>query len=201
MNQEQWIKHIERRSDITSRVTHLTKRRGNRSALENLYKILDERILKASSSEGYVMKDSAVCFQEVPLASLAENIKYETEMRGESGKIRYEGFGIRFNKGILFGKGARPVLYGPKEDMKSRVAECEHWRVVTLDLETADSIIDWTHEREWRIKGDLEFDYSEIEVVVETDKDYQAFVEHYQAINPELLKNIHGIVVLNSMSK
>lgn len=162
MNQDNWSKHIERRSDLSTRITHLTRRVPGKTALEVLFDILDSKTLKGST--GYIVgNEKVVCFQEVPLFSLAENIKYEEEIRcGE--RPRYEAFGLRFNKGAMFGKGARPVVYGPSYELRKIFEKENYWRIVDMDLSKADNITDWTHEREWRVKGDLKFQYKEIEV-------------------------------------
>lgn len=78
MNEEQWIAHISRRSDFASRITHLTRRTDDKSAFEVLCKILDEKTIIGSGAEGYIRNNcKAVCFQDVPLYAMAENIRYE----------------------------------------------------------------------------------------------------------------------------
>ena len=188
------------------RLTHLARRTEGKSALEILYEIIDSKTIKGSTNTGFIIgKNSAVCFQEVPLYSIAENIQYVVDAQKEwpsQKRLRYEAYGLRFNKGQLFYKyKARPVLYGPKDEMTAMLPESEHWRIVTLDLSDHTRIVDWTHEREWRVKGDLSFDYSEVEVIVENPEAYHDFIAHYQAVNPEVLQNIQGIIVLDSLLK
>ena len=74
------------------------------------------------------------------------------------------------------------------------MADDEKWRVVTLDLKDKNSFIDWTHEREWRKKGDFEFDYEDAVVLLQNAKDYRKFVRE---IDPDILGNLKGIVNLN----
>ena len=205
MNEEQWIDHISRRSDFASRITHLTKRTDDKSAFEVLCKILDEKIILGSGAEGYIRKNcKAVCFQDVPLYAMAENIRYEEECSNEKqsyqnkADFRYEAFGIRFNKGHMFQKGARPVIYGKREEL-DEIPQSEQWRCVQLDLKDSTQIVDWTHEREWRIEGDLQFEYDEIEIIVGCSEYYKKFIEHYS--NTQLLREINGIVVLNTLFK
>ena len=203
INEEHWIEHICRRSDFTSRITHLTRRTNDKSAFEVLCKILDEKTILGSGSGGYIRQNKkAVCFQDVPLYSLAENVKYEDEYSSknctETEKInfRYEAFGLRFNKGLMFQKGARPVIYGSKNELDN-LPKTEQWRCVQLDLSDSNNIIDWTHEREWRIEGDFNFEYNEIEVIVGCKKYYQKFIDYYSG--KQLLNEINGIIVLNSL--
>lgn len=201
MNQQQWINHISCRSDFTSRVTHLTRRTDDKNAFEVLCNILDEKTIHASDVSGYIRNgNKAVCFQDVPLHSLTENVRYEEEYgishaQSNKAKFRYEAFGLRFNKGNLFVKGGRPVIYGTDEELDG-MPENEQWRCVKIDIRNPENIIDWTHEREWRIKGNLHFEYSEIEVVVGCEKYYKELVKRYS--NSSFLREINGIIVLNS---
>ena len=204
MNQERWIKHISCRSDFTSRVTHLTRRTDEKTAFEVLCNILDSKTIIASDSSGYIRNGTrAVCFQDVPLHSLAENIRYEDEHRGfhtqsNKEKIRYEAFGLRFNKGNLFAKGGRPVIYGTDEELDN-MPENEQWRCVKIDIRNPENIIDWAHEREWRLKGDLHFEYNEIDVIVGCEKYYKELIGRYS--NSNFLSEINGIIVLNSQCR
>lgn len=200
MNAIEWREHIERRSDFTTRVTHLTRRTKEISAIEVLYKILDEKKLIGSGYEGKIVGTTkCVCFQDVPLYSLAENVKYEFEVSVPKGQIRYEAFGIRVNKQSLYSRGGRPVFYDDSEVLKGILPEEQHWRIVKLKLDSTDNVVDWSHEREWRYPGDFAFEYSDIEVILRDKEAYQQFIEHYLEQNPTLLKQINGIVVLQSV--
>ena len=201
MNFDTWRQHIERRTDFATRVTHLTRGKDGRTAFQNLMKILSERKIEGSTTDsGYIVGDrKAVCFQDVPLLSLAENIAYEKEMTPEGGDLRYEPYGIRFNKYLLFQQGARPVIYGPTQELKSKLPPEDYWRIVNMDLSSSDHLIDWTHEREWRLPGDLKFEYKDIEVIVYSLQDYKKMMEICPQHNPELLKQINGIICLKSI--
>jgi len=65
-----------------------------------------------------------------------------------------------------------------------------------MDLSDPNIIIDWSHEREWRIKGDFKFEYDEISVIVGCQESKEKFIEYYNKSNSELLDRIKGIVVL-----
>ena len=196
-----WRHHIERRTDFATRVTHLTRSKDGRNAFQNLMKILaDKRIEGSTTSSGYIVGNrKAVCFQDVPLLSLAENIAYEKEMTPEGESLRYEPYGLRFNKCRLFRQGARPVIYGPTQELKTQLPSDEYWRIVNMDYNNNDNLIDWTHEREWRIPGDLEFEYKDVEVIVYSPDDYRRMIEMCPINNPELLKQINGIICLKSI--
>lgn len=204
MEEKQWIERISSRSDFTSRVTHLTKRTDNKSAFEVLCDILGSKTILGSKKDGCIRNgNKAVCFQDLPLYSLAENVRYEEDLsyskaKAEKIEFRYEAFGLRFNKGHLFTKGGRPVIYGTETEINN-MPEDELWRCVKIDLSNSKNIVDWTHEREWRIKNDLHFEYSEIEAIVGCEKCYREFINRYS--DNSLLSEINGIIVLNSLYK
>lgn len=197
MDYTQWRDHIQCRSDFATRITHLTRGNENVSAFDNLINILKEKKIHASSNTGYIVgKDTAVCLQDAPLLSIAENLLYEAE---HSDHLRYEAYGLRFNKQWLYSKGARPVIYGETNYLKRILPESEYWRIVNLDLNDNEHLIDWTHEREWRFKGDLEFEYDEIEILVYSSEDYQKLVKFLQDYDSNILLQINGIVPLQSV--
>ena len=68
-----------------------------------------------------------------------------------------------------------------------------------MDFINNDNLIDWTHEREWRIPGDLEFEYNDVEVIIYSPDDYREMIEMCMINNPELLKQINGIICLKSI--
>ena len=76
MNSEEWKNRISRRSDFTEGLVHLTKNSGSEDSLDVLMRILTQKRLKGSTTAtGYICGDTpAVCFQDAPLHSLAENI-------------------------------------------------------------------------------------------------------------------------------
>ncbi len=190
------------RSDLSSRISHLTKRSGEKRALENLFSILNTKEIRGSGKEGYIIgNNTAVCFMDIPLQSLAETVQYENKVL-QNAQIKYEGFGLRFNKGTLFQKYlGRPVIYGPSEELKQLIKEDEYWRIVNLDYSNSTEIIDWTHEREWRVKGSVHFEYKDVEVIVYSAESYTEFIKYYRETNPELLEEIQGIIVLESLLK
>ena len=169
MNFDEWRERYKNRNDISSRLTHLTKGDTLEEAFANLIKILEDKTLIGSTtSSGFIVGNRpAVCLQEAPLEAIAENLKYEMKLRIETkSKIRYLAFGIRFGKGFVFHKGGRPVIYDEKEKLKEILPQNEYWRIVNYDIKNINNMIDWSHEREWRVPGELEFDYKDIEVIV-----------------------------------
>lgn len=202
MNTVEWIDRYKHRMDISTRVTHLTKGENEEDAFFNLLSILKDKEIHGSTTEsGFICgKIPAVCFQETPLCSIAENLQYEEYIRKKNfSKIRYLGFGIRFSKRFIYRKGGRPVIYDDTDSVKDILPKDEYWRIVNLNLSN-NNIIDWTHEREWRIPQKLIFNYSNCEIIVPSAKYYRRFIK-YCFINKEkeMLSKIRGIIVLNSV--
>lgn len=199
MNYSEWQQRITRRSDMTTGLVHLTKRTTKESALEILVKILKDKKLKAGN--GFVCgKNKVVCFQDVPLRSISENIFYEQQVRSETKcSVRYEPCGLRFSKVNVYEAGGRPVVYELTGTAKKLFEEGEHWRIVCLNLSDLDNIIDWTHEREWRIKGDFSFEWEDVEVLLSQEYSLNKFIEVCEENGiPDVLTRIKGITTLKS---
>ena len=67
--------------------------------------------------------------------------------------------------------------------MKKKVAkkilpEDEWWRIVNLNLDDKSNYIDWMHEREWRLKGDFEFELSQAVVLLSNTTSYKLFIQN-----------------------
>lgn len=195
--QKKWKKRIMERSDITSHLTHLTRFSKNESSrINTLIKILnDKKLIGSDTSKGFIVGDnSAVCFQEAPLYGICQNVYHEQQNLHElGGKIRYDAIGLSFSKRYVYEQGGRPVLYDKKEVAKKLLPRDEWWRIVNFDLENDNKMIDWTHEREWRIKGDFNFEIEETYVLLLNQSYYKRFVNEVDA---EILKRLKGIIVL-----
>ncbi|MCG7400383.1 hypothetical protein [Caballeronia zhejiangensis] len=63
---------------------------------------------------------------------------------------RYRLYGISMSKKAVFKLGGRPVIYLP-EDEGDWIPADQKWRHVRFEL----GAVDLTHEREWRVLGDL----------------------------------------------
>ena len=204
MDKKDWRKRFKNRVDLSSRVTHLTKGDTDDEAFENLISILEEKSIRASKTgSNFINGDiPAVCLQEAPLIAIAENLQYEEQLREEDEKqrIRYLGFGIRFHKDFIYQNNGRPVIYDDTNQAKEYLHKSDWWRIVRLDLSDENHMIDWTHEREWRVPGDLLFDYSQCEIIVPSPVYYHKFVEYCLKNNrEEILLEIQGIVVMASV--
>ena len=173
-------------------------------------KILEEKTIIGSTNKiveghqrGFICgNDPVVCFQDVPLYSLSENILLEQHIHEQTPELprRYSPYGLRFDKRYIFRNGGRPVIYEDTRIAKSFLPKEEYWRIVKLDLESDENIIDWTHEREWRIKGDFHFELSEVEILLSDQSSLKKFNWYCKEKNIEnLLNEIKGIVILKSL--
>ena len=75
----------------------------------------------------------------------------------------------------------------------------EYWHIVNLYISNTGSDIDWTYEHEWRLLGNMSFEYYEIQIIVEPISDYKNLISYSLASEPDVLKNINGIICLESL--
>lgn len=165
--------------------------------------LTEQKIIGSTTKSGYVNGNiSAVCFQDIPLHSVAENIFYEQQLKKENKakSFRYTGFGLRFSKEFIFNKGGRPVIYDITEEAKKYLSKENYWRIVNFDLSNENNFIDWTHEREWRIPGNLEFDLSEVEVLIHDYKTYKKFIQRCREYKKvDILLEIKSVITMPSI--
>ncbi|MGI6585797.1 MAG: DUF2971 domain-containing protein [Lutisporaceae bacterium] len=208
MDKKEWRTRISRRSDFTSGLIHLTKSNvidgKKHSSLDILMKILiEQKLIGSTTSSGYINgRIPAVCFQDTPLHSVAENIYYEQQLKNDNDleNYRYTGFGLRFSKEYIFKKGGRPVIYDITEDAKKYLNKENYWRIVNFDLSNKDNFIDWTHEREWRLPGNLDFELSEVEVLIHDNTTYKKFIERCREYKEkDILLEIKSIITMPSI--
>jgi hypothetical protein len=208
LNSTEWKNRIEKRSDITRIVTHLTRPQKdldtstmsfgeiNIKAVDNLIKILKDGRINGSDNTGYINgKRKAVCFQDAPIYGLIQNIEYEKERRKNNPNepLRYCGVGLSFMKQFIYRKGGRPVIYDDRETALGYLPKKQYWRLVSYDLSKQHDYIDWTHEREWRLTDSLSFKYEQVHVILYNPKCYKYFIEKCPK---EIIDNVAGITTL-----
>jgi hypothetical protein len=88
-----------------------------------------------------------VCFSEAPFRYLGYAIA-----QGYRAERPYQPFGIILKKNWLFAQGGRPVVY-QLENQYTELPESHRWRHVRYDP-CANAPVDFTWEREWRIRVD-----------------------------------------------
>jgi hypothetical protein len=149
------------RDDLSQNLVHLVKGQTSEEALATFDQILADHALIGS---GTFIKGRwhCVCFTETPLAHLAQALS----LRNVHG-IRYYPAGVMVKKDWLFTQGGRPVIYQPDAEY-SLLPEELRYRHVRYELAQAraEQTVDWTWEREWRIKTErLEFTPADVTLV------------------------------------
>jgi hypothetical protein len=150
------------RADVSDKLIHFTKGSSWPEAFDTLRKITNDRRLIAGT---YMIRGGypCVCFTEAPLAAVS------AAFLNDAFSSRYAPFGLMFDKSAVFDVGGRPVIYQP-EDEYSSLPEVTRWRHVRFDL-AGDSVVDFTWEREWRVRCD-EFTFAPQHAVIVVP-DYQ----------------------------
>jgi hypothetical protein len=117
---------------------------------------------------------TCVCFTEAPLEVLPKGFVNSTAFS------RYSPFGIMFHKSWLFEQGGRPVIYQSDADYAA-LPEALRWRHVRYEPH-APAPIDFTWEREWRIRtNELAFNPGVATVVVPNRDWYEALRKEHGA--------------------
>jgi len=157
------------RPDISNNIIHFTKGENEEEAFQCLCKIMNERQILGNIK---LIKGNykCVCFTEAPLASLRDGLA------NLDAHFRYSLFGILFKKRRIFELGGRPVIYQTNEEFEGLPTEYR-WRHVRYEPNVP---IDFTWEREWRIKcSALRFDPSNVRIVVpDVDREQRLRAEH-----------------------
>ncbi len=199
-----WTRRIADRSDICTGLVHLTRNADDQNVASVLLKIImDKKLIGSSTESGFICGDTrAVCFQDAPLYSISQNVFYEQLKREQDSnyKLRYLAFGLAFPKDYLYRKGARPVIYEKKDIAKNMLSRSEWWRIVSLDLSDDSQFIDWTHEREWRLPGDLEFELDQATLVCINNDHVKKLADEYKKKTGDELRDLlRGVVTLRDV--
>jgi hypothetical protein len=136
------------RIDHSPHLIHFTKPQGDKRGVDGAYSIFKEIISSKKLRAGWSLRlqgIKSICFTEAPVKCLSkeeENFYFE----------KYKPFGVLFTKSKIFEQGGRHVIYSSKDECESFMKNKDlNWRCVTYNpLEK----IDFTWEREWRLKRD-----------------------------------------------
>lgn len=196
-----WANRLAERTDLSTNVVHLTCGTTQRDKIDVLLDILEQKTIRGSTTErGFIVGSTpAVCFQDAPLHALVQNLWYEKKYRdaNENAKWRYASAGVLFRKTFVYRKGGRPVIYDKTSEAKKYLPKGQWWRIVNYDLDDDKNIIDWTHEREWRVPGDFTFEWSDCHVMISGHSDYQDFLTKCKTRSlDQLPTSIQGLVSL-----
>lgn len=152
-------------ADLSASVTHWTKARGGRTAFDVLRCIIRERRIIASTTEGGFIKANqrAACFSETPVTVMMRVYRLAEHDHRAKLFVKWEPYALSFWKPDIYQFfGGRPVLYLSEEEYdrlvrRNNLESSDAWRVVRLDHQVLEEAIDFTHEREWRTPGDVDF--------------------------------------------
>jgi hypothetical protein len=182
------------RPDISDKVIHFTKAATHEAALGLLLKIVGEGRLLGGTGMirgGY----RCVCFTEAPLPAMAAGFVNAGSF------TRYSPFGLMFEKTWVYAHGARPVIYQPDVDFDTLPEEMR-WRHVRYEP-LGSPVVDFTWEREWRLRCDeLHFSPGEVVLVV-PNNEWEAFVfgiwDSQQQLEAEAYSMIFDQTILEQM--
>jgi len=196
---DSWKRRYSERSDLSTSLVHLTKAPSNNKVVDVMFQILKEETLRGSTTnKGFIVgKNRAVCFQDTPIHSVAQNCWFEQKLRenNEQVKRRYTASGFLFPKQEVYKYGGRPAVYDKTEDAKQYLPETEWWRIVNFDISDNDAFIDWTHEREWRVKGDFKFNLKDVTLLFTKPSVYRAFIKLCDEEQEPFYKRVAGVIV------
>lgn len=177
------------RIDHCENLIHFTKGKNKsldyEDAYQNFKNILALKKLKAGS--GMILDSrKLICFTESPARCLTNLGKLDTSYFS-----KYTPFGFMFNKKDVFNFGGRPVIYSLKSEYEIEKHNSNiNWRYVSYDP-TKDGKLDFTWEREWRIKkAEIEFDCQNVKLVFPNKNWIDRFVEEHE-------KEYHGMEIDN----
>jgi hypothetical protein len=201
--EHEWRRRLAERSDLSSHVVHLTRDAGTHNGLRVLLKILNDGVLEGSdTASGFICGSrKAVCFQDAPLTGVCQNVFYEQKYReaNKGCKIRYVAVGLAFPKTYVYAKGGRPVVYDKTTDAKRYLPKDQYWRIVNFDLDDLSNIIDWTHEREWRVPDEFKFEVEQATVLLTHESAYRRFLELDTASGAPVVPKLNGLVVMSRL--
>lgn len=163
---------LRKRPDVAPNLLHLLHADTRGDAFGLLRSIVAGRCLSASD-EGIRDGSRCVSFAEAPIRQLREVYRWTAER-----DARVQPFGVLLGKDYLFALGGRPVIYQSDAEYDELPAALRY-RHVHYDPITVPPI-DYTWEREWRLRTDvLQLEPERCCIVVASEADRAAlFMEH-----------------------
>ena len=177
------------RGDLSNRLVHLTRDTAENTADVNFLSIIKSKELRGSIRDirgGF----HCVCLSEAPLGVITQTLKPQ-----ENGGMRYKPFGVIVSKSWLFQQGGRPVIYQSHQEYD--LLHCDQrYRHVRYDPQNG---IDYTWEREWRIRlHKLRLSPEQTTFVVPTRKWEKKFQDDFIQ-DSALLNSEMGVPISESM--
>lgn len=155
-----------KREDMSAYLIHWTSGDSDEEAYDCLYQIISTEELRGNVDK-IKGSYSCICFTETPGKHF-----YFT-------KRKYKPFGVAFTKQYLFGEGARPVIYESEEEF-AYLPENVRWRHVLYNP-CVSPPIDFTWEREWRVRKQLLYLDNRAKIVVPNDDWRQIIMDRFNS--------------------
>lgn len=191
---------LDKKRDFSPFLVHLTRSDGNKSAKEVLSSILNDRALKAKKPwfiyyKNVLKPENAnmqsyfyvVCFTETPLDQIEVLLQ---PLKGRWTQHQPEPYGLVFEKSFIKEHGGNHVFYMTKEiaeplsdlyDKQKTQVNSKECRLLAL-TSLCEKKNDWHWEREWRIVGNLGFDYNDIFCGLCPESDIAYFENKYEGV-------------------
>jgi hypothetical protein len=205
---------LNRRSDLSTFVVHLTKATPDRSAHDNLVSILGSKTIEARTAMGWkgrlptTQTESmrVACFSETPLEHVYSLFQ---DIAGRA--VHLTPYGLAFTRAVARQNGVNPVWY-----VSMLAGQRDRWEIATaldalrdaaaaapggLRASPAGKILpfceqmgtwsptnkkEFSWEREWRHLGDFHFNSSDVALVFCPEIDITEFeaTGEYRAVDP-----------------
>jgi hypothetical protein len=163
---------LRKRPDVAANLLHLLRGDSRGDAFALLRTVIAEHCVAGSAA---AIRDGSTCvsFAEAPIKQLREVFRWSAER-----DARVQPFGVLLGKDYLFALGGRPVIYQSDAEYEELPASLQY-RHVRYDPITVPPI-DFTWEREWRLRADvLQLEPERCCIVVASEADRAAlFMEH-----------------------
>jgi hypothetical protein len=172
--------------DVGDHLVHFTGRIGSRVNVDPRIEALpaQERLL-------HILVDGVVHGFETfgadaPVVCLTESTKAAMRQLIQEG--RYAPCGVGFSKQLVFDRGGGPALYvrGDEWQTAATLSHPLRSRIVRLwpgaEPEPGEHLpvhltrpSEWLHEREWRVPGEVRFEWSDVRFLIVPHSGWQAF--------------------------
>lgn len=168
------VSRFQERPDISPNVIHLIRGTSAEAAFTVLRTVLKEKRLIGGTG---MIRGSyrCVCFTEAPYDQLRAGLAWSISKYNPSEARRFQPYGILVGKSYLFALGGRPVIY-QSHDEYDDLPELLRYRHVKYEP-TATPPVDFTWEREWRLRTEeLRLDPERCAVLVQTESEREILI-------------------------
>lgn len=165
------------------------------TAFQRLCSILSMKEIKTSVMPW--TNTQGLCFTECPWSSLLIHTR------------QYSSYGIGFTKEFIYKNNGAPVLYMRKKFMNTLQRTIKDKKALqeilamatpyspsfeTRSMRKQIKMVDYTHEREWRMVNNLGFEYADVAfIIIEKHEDFdllpQSFRDNYDRSNIIIMNN------------